>query len=197
MRILLLTLVLLCTLSLRAQPVRRFSPTIDGQHIITFTPICGMTAYGQGNPGVGFDYEYVFNRKAGVGFHLPVVMGYEGPEPGSITGNNDYRHTMVYAAPGIRFHAPFGGRKHAEFVTGPAIVIGNIHYRPYENSYYYNGAPPQPYNDFFTGIAADNSLNIYNRHFVFGFDARVGTTFDARDSKRFFFHLGMHFGGIF
>jgi hypothetical protein len=199
MRNILLSLLLLSSLSLHAQRTntRREEPATDIQHIATFTPVGVVVAYGHANPVFGIDYEYIFNPEAGIGFQLPLVFGYEGPEQGDYILGNNYNHTTVFAAPGIRIHAPIGRRRHAEFITGPSVIIGNMHFRPVNGYYGSTGTVSSAFNYNLLGIAANNSLNIYKGHFVFGFDARVGTLVESHEDSRFFIQLGMHFGGKF
>ncbi len=195
MRILLLTLLLLSSIGLSAQPAPpRWDGMVDGRHLVSFTPFCFTVAYTEFNPGLGFDYEYILSREAGIGLHIPVVLGYEGPEQNDF-GSSEYRHTTFYSAPGVRFHAPIGGGKHAEFITGPGVILGNIHFRPSND--YYSTYPRDPYNYSLTGLIADNTINFYNRHFLFGLDLRVGSVFEEHEDTRFFIHFGMHFGGRF
>ena len=189
MRYLLVVLLLLSAASLRAQKSRAGSAS-DDRHIVTFTPFGFIVSYKQFNPCIGFDYEYMLSKDKGIGLHLPFAFGYEGPEQNDFYSSRSYRHTTLYAAPGIRFHAPFGG--HAEFITGPGILLGNTHFEPYDTYY-----GDKPFDYGVAGLIADNTLNIYNRHFVFGFDVRVGTMVEQREDTRFFLHIGMHFGGRF
>lgn len=163
-------------------------------HSLSLTPFSGMVTYGQFNPGAGFDYEYIFNKEAGIGVHLPVMVGFSGPEQDDFFYGGSYRHTVAYAAPGIRFHT---GRRggHVDFATGPSVLIGNMHFRPTDN--YYSPAGLNPFNYGMLGIMADNSLNFYRGHFAFGLDLRVGSMLERQEGTRFFIHFGMHFGGIF
>jgi hypothetical protein len=197
MRTLLITLMVLGTMSLHAQTNRtkKGKPdlAIDARHIVNFSPVGFVVAYGQPNPAISFDYEYVFNQEAGIGVRLPFALGYEGPDQSFNSGS--HKHTTVYAAPGIRFHAPIGRSRRAEFATGPSIILGNVHFRPYDN--YSGSIYTPPFNYGLTGFAADNSLNIYNRHFCFGFDLRIGSMVEVHEGTRFFIHAGMHFGGKF
>jgi hypothetical protein len=171
---------------------------IDGHHIVSFTPICGIVAYDNFNPGFGMEYEYILSQEAGIGLRLPFAFGYSGQEQDFTYYSGSgytYKHTSVYAAPGIRFHGTFRN-KNADFATGPAIILGNMHFSPYN----YNGnytVLPESYDYGMTGIMADNSLNFYRNHFMFGFDVRVGALMEVREDSRFFIHFGMHFGGIF
>ncbi len=201
MRSIFTTILLLSSLSLLGQTARSardFDGAVDGKHYVAFMPFGGMVAYNAANPTIGFEYEYIFNREAGIGLRLPVALGYVGPEQGgNYYSGNSYKHTAFYAAPGIRFHAPFGGSKNAEFCTGPALLLGNIHFRPYNDYYTGSGSLSSPFDYGLTGIIADNSLNFYRRHFIFGFDVRVGTLVETHESSRFFMHIGMHFGGKF
>lgn len=202
MRVILVTLFLFSGLSLQAQTVkssnRAFDGAYDGQHILNFMPFGGVVAYGKANPTIGFDYEYIFKGESRIGLHLPIVLGYQGPEQGgSFYYGSGYKYTTYYAAPGVRFHAQLGGGKNAELVTGPAIILGNMHFRPYDYYYGTGGPVGQPFDYSLTGIMADNSINFYHGHFVFGFDARVGSLIEVRDGTRFFMHIGMHFGGVF
>lgn len=195
-----LVMLLLCSKMLHAQSEERrsFDGAIDGRHSLSLTPICGMVTYGKLNPGLGFEYEYIFNQEAGIGLRLPIAFGYTGPEQdfNSYYGGY-YKHTTFYAAPGIRFHAPVGGGKNAEFATGPAILLGNMHFRPSNDDYGSPTITAEPFNYGLLGIMADNSINFYRGHFQFGFDVRVGALAEVRDDSRFFIHFGMHFGGKF
>lgn len=196
MRYMLLYSLLLTTLSLHAQS-RRISTASknkvqEDRHIATFTPFAGVVSYSKFNPGVGVDYEYIINPELGLGVHIPIIVGYVGPEQSDFNSNN-YRHSAIYTAPGIRFHT---GRRNgeADFSTGPSVLIGNLHFRPAENN---SGIVRDPYNYSMLGLVADNTLNLYNRHFVFGFDVRLGALIEKQEDTRFFIHFGMHFGGKF
>lgn len=189
MRYLLAVILLLGATTLRAQS-HRSAPVQDDRHIATFTPFGFIVAYDRFNPSIGFDYEYLLNTENGIGIHLPFAFGYEGPEQDGYFGGN-YKHTTLYAAPGIRIHAPFSHGR-AEFITGPGVILGNTHFRPYNT---YNSE--QPFDYRIAGLIADNTLNIYNRHLVFGIDVRVGTTIEEHADTRFFIHVGMHIGGKF
>ena len=171
---------------------------IDARHLVSFTPICGIVAYDNFNPGFGFEYEYILSQEAGIGLRLPFAFGYAGPDQDlNYYGSGvSYKHTSLYAAPGIRFHAPFRN-KSVEFATGPALILGNMHFSPYE---YYGGSStvlPSSFDYNMMGIMADNSLNFYRNKFMFGFDVRVGSLVEVHDGSRFFIHFGMHFGGKF
>jgi hypothetical protein len=190
MRYLLVVFLLLSTATVEAQS-RHKAAAPDARHIATFTPFGFVVAYDQFNPCIGLDYEYIVSTEKGIGLHLPLVFGFEGPEQDGFYNGGSYKHTTLYAAPGVRFHAPFGHGR-AEFITGPAVVLGNTHFRPYQT---YNGE--QPFDYGIAGLVADNTLNIYNGHLVFGVDVRVGTTLEEHESSRFFLHIGMHIGGKF
>lgn len=172
---------------------RRVHREQDGSNIVTFQPFGFAVAYSKANPTVGLDYEYIVSKKLGLGVHVPVMFGFVPPDN---FFDNGYQHTMFYIAPGIRFHV--GGRRRSlDFSTGPSIVIGNQHYKPNDNYYYGTGITQTAYNLGFTGIAADNVLNIQRGNFIFGFNSRVGYTFDRNNSSRYFMDLGIHFGGRF
>jgi hypothetical protein len=190
MRYLLAVLLLISATTLRAQS-RHSAATNDDRHIATFTPFGFIVAYEQFNPCIGLDYEYILSKEKGIGLHLPLAFGYEGPEQDGFYSSRNYKHTTIYAAPGIRFHAPFG-RGRAEFITGPAVILGNTHFRPGDTYY-----GDQPFDYGIAGLIADNTLNIYNNHFVFGIDVRVGTMAEVHEDSRFFLHIGLHFGGRF
>lgn len=196
MRYLYTLILLLAASSLSAQPGRRAKPASDAlqdRHIATFTPFGFSVAYDRFNPVAGFDYEYIISQEYGIGVHIPIVVGYTGPEQGY---NNGYNHSVLYTAPGIRFHT---ARRNSsvDFVTGPSLLLGNMHFKPNDDYYYNPGFTRSSYDYGMVGIVADNSLNFYRNHFAFGFDVRVGALMEERNSSRFFFHLGMHFGGIF
>ena len=195
MRYLTLCLLLLTTTSLFAQPVRNNSKKSNDEeyrHSLSFTPFSGIVAYGNINPGIGFDYEYMISPEHGIGVHIPFAFGYAGPEQDFY---DEYRHTTAYAAPGIRFHSGQSG-SNIDFATGPSVLFGNMHFSPTDN--YNNPAIlREPYDYNMLGFVVDNSLNFYRRHFQFGFDVRVGTMLDVQEDSRFFLHFGMHFGGRF
>jgi len=198
--LLLACMLLLCAPAF-AQPERRArkSDALDFRHSISFTPISGIVAYKELNPAAGLTYEYIISREAGIGINIPIMLGYAGPERAYLN-NTQYKHSVIYAAPGIRFHT---GRRNStvDFATGPAVLIGNQHFSP-DDSYYYGGTYPNynngpAFNRTMVGLVADNSLNFYRSHFNFGFDVRVGTMLERQQDTRFFIHFGMHFGGIF
>jgi hypothetical protein len=193
--------ILLLATSASAQAQHRPGPDrmdweggADGRHILSFTPFCGIVAYDQFNPGVGLDYEYIFDKERGIGFHVPFALGYTGPEQDAF-GNGYYKHTSYYAAPGIRFHTS-DGRGMVDFATGPSVLVGNIHFSPVEQ-YSTPGFVRDPYNYSMVGLVVDNSLNFQRKHFLFGFDVRVGSLIERQENTRFFLHFGMHFGGKF
>lgn len=197
MRYLLPFIFLLAAAPLYAQPggsSRHQSDGLDFRHMALFTPFSGVVAYGNINPGAGIDYEYIISQEYGVGVHIPFILGYAGPDDGFFY-NDYYRHTSIYTAPGIRFHTA-NSRSNVDFVTGPSVLIGNMHFSPVDD-YYNPGIVRNPYDYSMIGLLADNSLNFYRNHFVFGFDVRLGTMIERRESTRFFIHFGMHFGGRF
>lgn len=195
-----LILAVLLLISLSSQAQQRRSTTIkkqrdlaiDAHHVVSFSPFGFLVAYDRFNPAIGFDYEYILSQEAGIGIRFPFAFGYSGPEEDF--GSGSTKHTTLYAAPGVRFHAPIR-RGAAEFATGPAIILGNMHFKPYDNGF--GGPVVQPYDYNLTGIMADNSLNFFRGNFMFGFDFRVGTMIKEENDSRFFIHLGMHFGGKF
>jgi hypothetical protein len=192
--------ILLLIISIPAQAQRRGPDLsnreggVDGQHILSFTPFCGIVAYGKFNPGVGFDYEYIFDKERGIGVHVPFALGYAGPEQNDIFGSGYYKHTSYYTAPGLRFHTSSRGM--VDFSTGPSILIGNMHFSPVE-SYGNPGIIGNPFDYSMVGLLVDNSINFQRKHFLFGFDVRVGSMIESQDDTRFFIHFGMHFGGKF
>lgn len=171
----------------------RKSDAPEYRHSISFTPFSGMVTYKEFNPGAGMTYEYMISREAGIGIQIPVMVGFAGPEQSDF-GYQSYKHSVIYTAPGVRFHTG-RRRSNVDFVTGPSLLIGNMHFSPQNNNYY--NPPGRPFDYSMVGLVADNSLNFYRRHFAFGFDVRLGTMLDRRDDTRFFIHFGMHFGGIF
>jgi hypothetical protein len=196
MRILLATLLLLGITSAQAQHNKQDQYlVIDDQHIVTFSPLSGMIAYDYFNPCVSLDYEYVFNREMGLGLYIPLVFGYEGPEQDAIYNTEYYKHKAVYTAPGIRFHAPIRHGRGA-FTTGPGILLGTMHFRP-SGDYNNGGHTANPFDYSLTGIIADNSLDFYKQHFIFGLKMRTGWLFETHDGNRFFLEFGLHFGGKF
>lgn len=194
-----LSIVLLSCLSLQSLAQRTYSERPlrkdwDGRNIITIQPIGLVAAFTAVNPCSGIEYEYIVSKKLGLGIHVPIMFGFNGPEQDF---GNDYTHTIFYTAPGIRFHVGGRGRgrEHLDFATGPSIIIGNQHYKPYNNGYYPN--PNTAYDLTVTGLVADNVLNIQRGNFIFGFNNRVGYTFDRQRGTQFVFDLGIHFGGHF
>ena len=193
--------ILLLAITIPAQAQRRPGPDfqdweggVDGRHIITFTPFCGIVAYKQFNPGVGFDYEYIIDKERGIGIHIPFALGYAGPDQSDF-GTGNYKHTSVYVAPGVRFHSS-DGRGMVDFATGPSILVGNMHFTPQAN-YYNPGIVGEAFNYSMVGLVVDNSINFQRKHFMFGFDVRVGTLLEKQEDTKFFLHFGMHFGGKF
>lgn len=164
------------------------------RHIASFTPFSGNVSYKKFNPGAGIDYEYLISPENGIGVHIPIIIGYAGPDQSDF-GFNEYRHTSIHAAPGIRFHT---GRQNSEvdFITGPSLLIGNLHFKPTDDNFNPT-IQRDPYDYGMLGLMADNTLNFYRRHFVFGIDVRLGAMFEEQDDTRFFIHFGIHFGGKF
>ena len=191
MRYLPFFLFLLISTSLSAQSVSKSSKNagaLEYQHTVAFTPFSGIVAYGEFNPGIGFAYEYMISPENGIGLHIPFAFGFVGPEQDY---NYGFRHTSYYAAPGIRFHTGNKGTDNVDFATGPAILIGNMHFQPAD------GLIQDPYDYNMFGFMADNSLNFNRGHFQFGLDVGVGALLDEYRDSRFFIHFGMHFGGRF
>ena len=151
-----------------------------------------MVTFGEFNPGIGFDYEYMVSKEHGIGIHVPIVLGYAGPEQDCYS---DYKHTVYYAAPGVRFHTG-DGTGAVDFSTGPGILICNMHFSPGEN-YMNPQIQRQPFDYSLFGLIVDNSINFQKNHFLFGFHVRVGTMFEEQKDERFFINFGMHFGGRF
>jgi hypothetical protein len=196
-------LIVLLFISTLTQAQKRRSAgsdiAIDARHLVSFSPICGIVAYDRFNPGFGLEYEYIVSKEAGIGIRVPFAFGYNGPDDAFVVYNGNavsYRHTSLYAAPGVRFHAPIR-RGAGEFATGPGIILGNMHFSPYDYYGSTGGALPASYDYGMTGIMADNSLNFYRGHFMFGFDVRVGYLFEVQNDTRYFMHFGIHFGGKF
>ncbi len=197
MRNLLLLICLLSATGASAQSGRTLpgkSNALDFRHSVAFTPFSGIVAYGEINPGIGFDYEYIISPEHGIGLYFPFAFGFPGPEGGF----GDEQHTTAYAAPGVRFHTARRG-SNVDFATGPGLLIGNMHVRPNDNYYYgpYPGIARAPYDYGMLGLVVNNSLNFYRKHFQFGFDVRTGAMLEQERDTRFFIHFGMHFGGIF
>jgi hypothetical protein len=188
-------LMMLCAPSF-AQSGRsaKSSDPMPYRHSLNFTPFGFTVTYKEFNPAAGISYEYMIDPEAGISFNLPVTLGYVGPEQSDFYYSQSYRHTVFFAAPGVRFHT--GRRRSAvDFATGPSIIAGNMSFRPTDS--YYGPASGEAFNYGLLGLSADNSLNFYRNHFAFGFDLRVGTMFEERRDTRFFLNFGMHFGGIF
>lgn len=184
---------LLSAAMLRAQ-VHTDKPE-DSRNMISFTPVGFMVVYEQFDPCVGIDYEYIIDRERGIGLYVPLVLGYQGPEQNGILGPS-YKHWAFYAAPGLRVHSPLGrSGKRKAFITGLSLLTGNMHM--YHTAYGASAAHNETFNYALTGLATDNTLDFYNRHFVFGIDSRVGYVFEDHGWSRFFIHLGLHFGGRF
>src|ERR1051325_8679298 len=83
MRYLLAVLLLLSAATLHAEN-RHKTAAADERHLATFTPFGFIVSYKQFNPCIGIDYEYLLSTEKGIGLHVPIVFGYEGPE------QNDY-----------------------------------------------------------------------------------------------------------
>jgi hypothetical protein len=160
-------------------------PNAEYRHHVAFTPIAGLIAYDYGNPGMGFDYEYMFDLEHRIGVHFPFAFGFP-------TSSSYENHSQTYVAPGILFHT--GSRlSRVDFATGPSFMIGNLHFGSSNNNPY----PVSPTNHTLVGFLVDNSINFNKEHFQFGFDVRMGPLLNEFDNQRFFIHFGMHFGGRF
>jgi hypothetical protein len=197
MRYLSIIILLLVATAASAQSGRNRNNKSDGlefRHIANFTPFSGIVAYDHVNPGVGLDYEYIISQEHGIGVHIPFVIGFAGPDQDDFY-YSEYKHTSIHAAPGIRFHTARRGST-VDFITGPAVLFGNMHFSP-NDDYYNPSIGRNPYDYGMLGFAADNTLNFYRNHFVFGLDVRVGTLTEVREGSRFFIHFGLHFGGNF
>ncbi|MEO6831327.1 MAG: hypothetical protein ABI378_03620 [Chitinophagaceae bacterium] len=199
MRKLLLYALILLAIPAGAQKKHSTKQTafdFGADHIITFTPIAGIVSYGNFNPGIGFDYEYIVSRKLGMGIHIPVMYGFNDVTYVDYYNNYSLKRTCFFTAPGIRFHTGKKGGK-VDFATGPSVLIGNMNFRYKDDNGYHPSSAPSDYSYNMLGIVVDNSLNFTRNHFVFGFNVKVGTMADKHEDSHYFMQFGMQFGGKF
>lgn len=197
----LLLFALLPFIALPAGAVKKSSKekafNFGASHIITFTPISGIVSYGNFNPGVGFDYEYIVSKSIGMGIHIPVMFGFDNGVNDVYNNSYTVKNTCFFTAPGIRFHTG-KMRNKVDFATGPSVLLGNMHFHYSEYGSGNSGSPlPSDYNYSMVGLVADNSLNVTKNKFIFALNVKVGSMLDKHEGTHFFMQFGIQLGGIF